>query len=66
MEGREVRDAARATAAPEFRPNEYFETLLRIWRDQPRRYKSEVSLGLQKRVELYERAKLVHARKAAA
>jgi hypothetical protein len=44
-------------AEPEFPPNEFYETLLRIKRDQPRRYSSNVSAGTQRRVELYEERK---------
>jgi hypothetical protein len=42
---------------PEFRPNEFFDTLLRIKRDQPRRYAREVSAGTRRRLELYEEEK---------
>lgn len=52
-----MRDATRATAEPEFRRSEFYETLLRIRRDQPRRYAREVSAGMQRRVELYEERK---------
>jgi hypothetical protein len=38
-------------------PNEYFETLLRIRRDQPRRFEREVSAGTQRRVQLYQETK---------
>lgn len=47
----------RRQAEPEFRPDEFCETLLRIKRDQPRRYAREVSAGQQRRVELYEEHK---------
>ena len=47
----------RGQAEPEFRPDEFLETLLRIRRDQPRRYAREVSSGQQRRVELYEERK---------
>jgi hypothetical protein len=49
--------APRGQAEPEFRPDEYFELLLRIRHDQPRRYSREVSAGIQRRVELYEERK---------
>jgi len=49
--------APRGQAEPEFRPDEYFEVLLRIRSDQPRRYAREVSAGIQKRVQLYEERK---------
>lgn len=48
----------RRRAEPEFRPDEFLETLLRIKRDQPRRYAREVSPGLKRRVELYEERKV--------
>jgi hypothetical protein len=60
-----MRDA-KAAAAAEFRPNEFFETLLRIKRDQPRRYEREVSAGMQRRVESYECRMSARERKAAA
>ncbi len=46
-----------AQAEPEFRPDEYFEILLRIRSDQPRRYAREISAGIQRRVQLYEERK---------
>jgi hypothetical protein len=48
----------RGQADPDFRPDEYLETLLRIRRDQPRRYAREVSAGQRRRVELYEERKM--------
>lgn len=50
-------DAQHGQAEPEFRPDEYFEVLLRIRRDQPRRYAREVSAGVNRRLELYEQRK---------
>jgi ABC-type multidrug transport system ATPase subunit len=58
--------APKRQAEPEFRPDEYLETLLRIKRDQPRRYVREVSLGQQRRVELYEERKAQAAVRAKA
>jgi hypothetical protein len=49
--------ASQGQAEPEFRPDEYFEILLRIRRDQPRRYAREVSAGQRRRAELYEERK---------
>lgn len=53
-----MRAASGAAAARDQRPgfarNELFETLLRIRRDEPRRYAAEVGDGLRRRVELYE------------
>lgn len=49
--------ARQREAGPEFRPDEFLETLLRIKRDQPRRYAREVSAGQRRRVELYEERK---------
>lgn len=40
-----------------FTRNEFFETLLRIRRDEPRRFEREVSAGTRRRVELYEERK---------
>lgn len=56
-------------AESEFRPDENFEVLLRIRRDQLRRYAREVSAGIQRRVQLYEErraAALTTARRAKA
>jgi hypothetical protein len=52
--------ATKRQAEPEFRPNELYETLLRIKRDQPRRYSSNVSIGTQRRVEDYAVLKREH------
>lgn len=45
--------ATKRQADPAFRPDEFLETLLRIKRDQPRRYAREMSPGMQVRVERY-------------
>jgi hypothetical protein len=45
-------------AEPKFQRNEFYETLLRMKRDQPRRYDLNVSSGMQVCVQLYERAKM--------
>lgn len=49
--------ATERQAEPAFRADEFLETLLRIKRDQPRRYAREVGAGQQRRVELYEERK---------
>ena len=58
--------ATRRQAEPAFRPDEFLETLLRIRRDQPRRYEREVSPGQQRRIELYEEWKAGAASEGAA
>ncbi len=50
--------ATRRQAEPEFRRNEFFETLIRVRDNQPRRYEHKVSPGNRRRVELYEEQKL--------
>lgn len=52
-----MRDATGATAATEFQRSEFYEILLRIKRDEPRRYAREVGAGQRRRVELYEERK---------
>lgn len=55
--GREV-SATKRQLEPAFRGrSEFFEVLLRIKRDQPRRYHINVSTGMQRRVEIYESLK---------
>lgn len=50
--------AAQQQPEPEFRiPSELFEALIRLKHDQPRRYQSNVSVGMQRRVEIYETLK---------
>jgi hypothetical protein len=51
---------------PEFRPNEFYEMLLRIKSDQPRRYAREVSPGLQVIVGRYSDLKRAHEKVKAA
>jgi ABC-type lipoprotein export system ATPase subunit len=58
--------APQRQAESKFRPDEFLETLLRIKRDQPRRYVREVSAGQQRRVDLYEERKAQAAVKAKA
>jgi hypothetical protein len=52
--------ATKRQAEPEFQPKELYETLLRIKRDQPRRYQLNVSVGMQRCVESYEALKREH------
>jgi hypothetical protein len=59
--GREVRDATGTTAATEFQRSEFYEILLDIMRDEPRRYAKEVSAGQRRRVQLYEERKMLAA-----
>jgi|GEM_PF-6553750 len=54
----------RHAVVPEFRRNELYETLLRIKHDQPRRYRREVSEGMQRRVEGYEHERAELGRRA--
>lgn len=61
-----MRDAKVATAAPEFRPNEWLEALIRCREGQPHRYAREVAEGTRARVEAYEREKRERSRRAAA
>ncbi len=49
-----MKGAASEAAREGFERSEFFETLLRIQRDEPRRYEREVSAGTRRRVELYE------------
>jgi hypothetical protein len=46
--------ATQQKAEPRFQRNEFYETLLRMRRDQPRRYKHSISAGMQRCVEIYE------------
>ncbi len=46
--------AIRKIAEPVFQRNEFYETLLRMKRDQPRRYRRNISAGTQRCVEIYE------------
>ncbi len=48
-----------------FERNEWLETLLRMKQEQPRRYKSHVSDGLNSQVEEYARRKLFAEKKPA-
>jgi hypothetical protein len=51
------RSTADELPRPDFKPNEFYEVLLRMRREQPRRYKSSISLGTQRCVEIYEELK---------
>lgn len=64
LEGREV-SATQQQAEPESRRNEFYETLLRIKRDQPRRYQLNVGAGTRRRVEIYAERKMLASKKAA-
>ena len=46
--------------------DEFLETLLRVRRDEPRRFEREVSAGMKKAVERYAAAKAEGGRKKAA
>lgn len=48
-----------------FELNEFYETLLRIKRDQPRRYARNIGAGTQRCVCLYAEQKILATRKAA-
>ncbi len=50
---------------PGFELNEFYETLLRMKRDQPRRYARSISAGTQRCVCLYAEQKALATRKAA-
>lgn len=49
--------ATQRHAETNFQWNELYETLSRLRRDEPRRYQNNVSAGMQRRVEDYERRK---------
>jgi hypothetical protein len=50
--------ATQQQAEPKFQRNEFYETLVRMKRDQPRRYRRNVSAGMQRCVEIYEERKV--------
>ena len=50
---------------PKFEQNEFYETLLRMHRDQPQRYMRSISPGLRACVDIYVEQKALAAQKAA-
>jgi hypothetical protein len=48
---------------PKFQRSEFYEALLRLRRDQPRRFKFSISLASQRSLAVYERQKALAAKK---
>lgn len=54
-----------ASPQPEWQPNEWYESLLKMKRDHPRLYQRSISANTQQCVDLYAAQKEYAARKAA-
>jgi hypothetical protein len=60
-----VKQPPQPKAQSDWRPNEWYETLLRLKADQPRRYQCSISTGTQRCVDIYAEQKALATQKAA-